>query len=796
MKRFSLVFLVILLLGQLAACASPEEKAAEYVENAYALLQEGDLNKAELEYKNALQINQNLPDAWFGLARIHERKQQWRQAYATLRRIREINPGHVDGRIMLGQLLLASNQIDQALTDANEIMELAPNDARAHALMAAVQFRLDNFNEARDSVERALQIDAANKEAQLVDARILITEKKYEDAITRLNKAIQTNPDNVSMYLMKIQAYSEKNDPRAVNNVYKELIKRFPDKVTYRHALVRNYLQQGDTDAAEKVLQEIASELLPDSVDEKVRLVEFTRQYRSETEAIELLKRYVDQDKTEYRLRLGLGELYEKAGEPGQAKTVYQRIIEDDGLKANGLEAQNRLALLHIREGETDKARSLVDDVLSHDKSNENALLLLAGFKISNRNYDDAIIDLRTVLRDNPKSIKANALLGKAYQASGSRELAVETYTRAFQLNPAAPALANPLARNLLAQNNAEKADEVMQQSITRGNRSVDALKLLTDIKLRLAEWDEAERLARRLRQFEGQEAVSEQVMGVVFLGREQQSQSIEAFKRAHELAPDSVQPLVSLVRTYVRNRRIDDARLFLRSVLGENDKNVTAYLLLGQLSMLENQSDKALQHFEQVIALKPEWDVGYRSLSAVYLRNSRFKEAVNVTLRGLDALPDSATLAMNLASIHERQGDFDKAISTYESLLKRNPDLIVAKNNLASLLTDYRDDKKSLERARRMAAEFKNSNLPQFRDTYAWAAVQTGSNLEEAIVILEGIVRENELIGVYHYHLGEAYRKNGDMKNAVAALEKAVSLESPASDIGGKAKQALRQIN
>lgn len=795
MKRFAIVFLVLLLSGQLAACSSPEEKAAEYVENANALLQEGDLNKAELEYRNALQINQNLPDAWFGLARIHEQKQQWRKLYATLNRIREINPGHVDARIMLGQVLLASNQIDQALIDANEIMELVPNDARAHSLMAAVQFRLGNFNEARDSVERALEIDAANNEAQLVEARVLITEKKYKEAIAKLDKAIQASPDNVSMYLMKIQAYSEKNDPRAVEEVYKELIKRFPDQVAYRHALARSYLQRGDSDSAEKVLREI-TRVLPDSVDEKIRLVGFTRRYRSDADAIELLKQYVEQNKTDYRLRFGLGELHEIAGEPGKAENVYRQVIEDDGSQSNGLEARNKLALLHLRAGKTDAAKLLVDEVLSHDKSNENALLLLAGFKIDDRNFDGAIVDLRTVLRDNPNSVKAHASLGQAYEANGSQELAMEAYTNGFKLNPAVPSVANPLARNLFLQNNLVRAGEVLQQSIKSGNNSVDALKILTNVKLRLAEWDEAERLARQLRQFKGQEAVSEQVMGVVLLGREKQSESIEAFKRAHELAPDSIQPLVSLVRTYVRSRRIDDARLFLQSVLSENDQNVTAHLLLGQLSMLENRSDEALEHFEQVIALKSEWDVGYRSLSTVYIRDNRFDEAARVTLRGLETIPDSATLAINLASIYERLGDFDKAIATYESLLERNPNLIIAKNNLASLLTDYRDDQKSLDRARRMAAEFRDSKLPQFRDTYAWAAVQAGINLEDAIAILQGIVRENEQIGIYHYHLGEAYRKKGDMENAVASLEKAISLENPGSDIGGKAKKALSRIN
>ena len=65
----------------------------------------------------------------------------------------------------------------------------------------------------------------------------------------------------------------------------------------------------------------------------------------------------------------------------------------------------------------------------------------------------------------------------------------------------------------------------------------------------------------------------------------------------------------------------------------------------------------------------------------------------------------------------------------------------------------------------------------------------------KEAIVILEGIVRENEQVDVYTYHLGEAYRRKGDSENAIAYLNKAVELAGENSDIAEKAKQSLQQI-
>src|SRR5210317_217394 len=126
MKKTGLVFAFALMLGLLVGCSSSEEKSAQYIANGDALFEGNKLNKAALEYRNALQINQNLPDAWYGLARIHERRQEWRKAYSLLLKINDAHPNHVNGRVMLGQMLLASNQIDEAVEDAGEIIEMAP----------------------------------------------------------------------------------------------------------------------------------------------------------------------------------------------------------------------------------------------------------------------------------------------------------------------------------------------------------------------------------------------------------------------------------------------------------------------------------------------------------------------------------------------------------------------------------------------------------------------------------------------------------------------------------------------
>jgi len=797
-KQLRYTMRVVLLSALLAACTSPEEKAADYIENAVSLFEQGKLKKAELEYRNALQINRNLPDAWYGLAIIHEHKQDWAASYAALSRIRELAPQHIDGRIKLAEILLAANQLDQALNDAIEIMEMAPDDARSHSLMAAVQYRLENFEGAEEEVDKALAIDPANNYAMLVRARVLIEKKRYDEALQVLDKAIETKPDDVTTYMMKIRAYQETNDTSAVEAVYLSLIARFPDNIAFKSALVRLYIGASDIDSAEAVHEQIVK-ADPANLDAKLRLVGFKFQHRSVDDAIALVKTYIDSDKDEFRYRFLLAWIYENSGQFDQAVSVYQQIIAADELQNNGLEARNKIALLELRAGNRDQAVALVNEVLAQDKANAMSLLLQARFQLADEKLDDAVLSLRTVLRDNPDSIQALALLGQAYDAMGktsTSNLAIESYTKAFQLSPGTPEIANRLASILIRKREFSLADEVLLESVAHGNRSVETIKLQAQVKVSLGEWDKAEQFARQLQEIEGQEALSQQALGVVYQGKQEQAASVEAFKRAHELAPASAEPIVALVKTYIRNGKLNDARRFLNSVLSVQDDNITAYLLLGQLSVLEKNMPGAISHFKKVIEINPKEDAGYRALIAIYVGDNNLGKAEMVARQGLMAMPDRAILAMNLASIYQIRQEFDKAIEVYESLLEKNPNLLVARNNLASLLTDYGEDQADLDKARNISVELRDSQIPQFRDTYAWASVKSGINVEEAIVILEGIVKDNDQVDVYSYHLGEAYRVKGETDNAIAYLKKATELAKPGSDIAIKAKQSLQQIN
>src|SRR5258708_12795000 len=69
LRLFTVLIAAALLLG---ACTTPEKAKAQYVARGQALLKDKKFQEASLEFRNALQIDEKLADAHWGLANAYE----------------------------------------------------------------------------------------------------------------------------------------------------------------------------------------------------------------------------------------------------------------------------------------------------------------------------------------------------------------------------------------------------------------------------------------------------------------------------------------------------------------------------------------------------------------------------------------------------------------------------------------------------------------------------------------------------------------------------------------------------
>jgi tetratricopeptide (TPR) repeat protein len=210
--------------------------------------------------------------------------------------------------------------------------------------------------------------------------------------------------------------------------------------------------------------------------------------------------------------------------------------------------------------------------------------------------------------------------------------------------------------------------------------------------------------------------------------------------------------------------------------MLSKDAANAETLVLKGWVQTAADAPDEATKSFKAAIEAQPKNAVGYRALAELYTSQKKYDEALSVAQAGLREQPASIPLLLARAGILELSGDIEGAIEQNESLLKEQPGSLVVANNLASLLSEHRTDKASLERAYGLAKSLAKSPIPQFKDTLGWISHLRG-DLRTAIPLLEEAVTELPNNPSVHYHLAMTYVTAAQAEKAKAELRKAAHL-------------------
>ncbi len=127
------------------------------------------------------------------------------------------------------------------------------------------------------------------------------------------------------------------------------------------------------------------------------------------------------------------------------------------------------------------------------------------------------------------------------------------------------------------------------------------------------------------------------------------------------------------------------------------------------------------------------------------------------------------------LASAYATQGQIDPAITAYEGALRLNPRNVLAANNLAVLLVDYKGDPQNLQKAFALSRDFeKDVPHPLLLDTLGWVRFKMGQQ-EEALRLMKGAIAKLPEVPTLNYHLGMAYYQDGKTSEARVHLSKAL---------------------
>ena len=772
-----------------ASCTNPEQAKAEHVRKGEALLQERKWQDASLEFRSALQIDDQLAAAHWGLARAYEKLGRGSEFLEELQRTIKLDPNNVQARLLLANgYLLAFNRHKNA-----EVLA-----------------------EAERLADEVLARDANNPDGRILKANVIFFKGDAGAAERMIKEAVALDPKRVESYMGLARLYLQMDRPAEAEAVYRQAIS-VNDRSSLAHVEYAKFLAQLKRPEAEGEFLK-AVEVDPENRDARWILASYYLYNKRLDKAEEAYQAWarLDWDTPEGKARLA--DYYATVGRFDDAAALYQEIVKGSPEYTRG---RYRLGEISLQRGDAQAASGQVDELLKRNPKDPEALFLRARMRVASGKLKDAIADLKTVLDAEPRSKLGLYFMSDALYRDGQLEQArarageLERYYQDFLpvkllqiqigLDSGDPEGAKRGADDLLKKlEETTPSGDVTPQLLADVRTNAHLLRGKAALRLGGQSPAPAQVAAARSDFEAARQVAPNSPLPYVNLAdaaaaERKTDEAWQQLDRALALDRTNFQALTALINLGAVSGRLDQARARVEQLAAEQPNSAQLQFLLGQAYRIGSQqqapdAERAEAALRRAVELDPDFMTAYSALAEVYFGRAALAQqqnrgdeasrlldqAVGEYKKVAERRPDDFVAYRNIGLIEAGRGQHDAAAEYYRRVLSIRPDEPIAANNLAALYADH--GKGNAEEAMRLGQDVvrRFPNEPGFADTLGWVYYRKGlyrdavEQLQRAVATAAKRGGDNSL---YRWHLGAALAAEGRDK-AAARRELQKSLE------------------
>lgn len=769
---FTLVVAAVLLM---ASCTTPEKAKAQHVARGQALLKDKKFQEASLEFRNALQIDENLADAHWGLANAYEGLQRYQEAFEEMKQVIALDPNNLDARVRLGNYyLMGSKQsaagIAEAERLAKEVLQKDANHIEGHILMGSVLFAQDHKTE----------------------------------AFAELNRAIEIDPKRVESYLSLARFHAQTNDLATAESIYQRAISVNGSSALAHYEYGKFLVQIKRLDNAEAEFQK-AVQVDSNNRDARFILASFYLVNHQLAKAEEAYKALAELDKDKPEGRSVLADFYSSTGRLDEAMAIYKEVVAKSPDYAQG---HYRLAEIMLMRGDVDGAKNEIAAILKNDAKDRQAMILRARIQMQSGDTNDlkaAVEDLKEVLKQEPNSrpglffmAEANFRLGQIDQArtfAGDLERNYPDYLPAkllqAQINLSSGDAKSALqAATQLQERLAKAAPDRDTSPQMLADLRANALVVHGSAALQLRDTKTARQDFMAARDAAPKSTDVYVNLASVALAENKLDEAIGFYNSALGIDIANFNSLRGLIAIYAAQNKIDLARARVEQSLAAQPNNASLHFLRGQVYGFERNAQGAEAEFRRALEIDGNYLAAYSALGALFVNTNQQDRAIQEYQKIVERRPDNAAAYTLIGMLEMNRQNYDAAADYYRKALSKDDNAVFAANNLAWIYAVY--GKGNLDEAVRLAqsAVQASPQVPSFVDTLGWVYYKKGlygaaaEQLKKAVESDEAAARSNssQPSPTYHYHLGAALAAKGDKAGARRELETALRLSEKSS--------------
>lgn len=770
LRYAALLSLLITSVLVLSGCTNPEKAKLDHVTKGEAYLKESKFQEAVLEFRSAVQIDENYAAAHWGLARAYERLERGQEAFDELRKTVQLDANNLDARVKLGTIYVAASRgkseaIAEAEKLANEVLQKDPNHIEGHILLGTVYFARNDREKGLAELNRAVELDPTRIESHLSLARFYVVTNDVAKAEETFRRALSINNNSGLAHTEFGKFLVQANRPAEAQAELEKAVEVEPSNRNSRFVLASYYLVNKQLDKAEAAYKALAD----------------LEKQRPESQAL-------------------LADFYASINRLDDAVRIYQEILTKSPDFSSG---RYRLGEILLVKGDTAGVNAQIAEALKKDATDRQALVLRARVLLKTGQANDtkaAIEDLKEVLRQEP-----NSKVGLYFMAQANFSLGLIDQARAFAADlernypDYLPAKLMQTQISLAAgdpKSAARSASELIERLSKAGPDAENSPQLLSELRSRsyiargsahaqLKNYAAARQDFMTARDIAPNDTDAYINLAAIAAAENKMDEAVGYYEKALSISATDSGALNGLINIYARQKELGKAHARIDQVLSTYPNNASLHYLKAIIFSFERNAQGAESELRKTIELDSSYLPAYSALGALFINTNQQDRAIAEYSKIIELRPENPTAYILLGIIFDSRKQYDTSVDYYRKALERDPNAVIAANNLAWLYAV--EGKGNLDEAVRLAQGVvqKNSTVASFIDTLGWVYYKKGLNavavehLQKAVALDDANAKSNNTnpSPVFRYHLGMALKAKGDKEGARRELGMALRL-------------------
>ncbi|MCG9874522.1 MAG: tetratricopeptide repeat protein [Leptospiraceae bacterium] len=528
---------------------------------------------------------------------------------------------------VLGVLFDGAGRYPLAVERLEKATRYDPKNFHAYYNLSLAFRHMGRMEEARKAAQLAREIAPNDPKVAMLSGNLFQELGDTESALNAYKTGISASPEDASLlYNLALAQYKQGKIPDAIDNFEKAISQDPNGRVTilsHGH-LGKIYFDRENWQRAEYHFRE-ATRLQPDNAQNQYNLGLVALKLGKKEDAVSYFKRALEGGTNEPEVYLRLAEALESLKLPSLAIQSLKKALE---IRPADVDVLFALGDLYYKRGDLIPAEEIFRKIISvtpGDTYTETALINLGIILDEMERYTEAMDTLERVIQLNPKNYNAYYNLGLASLHSGQAARAIQAWKKASALESGKNFQARERIADYYSQNLYNGEAVSAYASILEDNPNAHKIRIkLASVYKKMGQASSAEKqLLHVLNHSESGSEMKEahKILALVYAESKdpimEKKAKEEAFRASH-MDPKDMESRLVLAKILSnsgsmmeREKAIDELKIIVNSDVTPKVA-AQAYNLMGFCQYKNEEFRKALQSFDNALALDPSYTEAY----------------------------------------------------------------------------------------------------------------------------------------------------------------------------------------